>query len=1050
MKTTRASRIIHLLQRIGLFLLVGGLLFPEALMAANYYFDVNNTSDGSGITNGLTYTPGTTWNPSADGTGTPVGTQGTAFRTHTLVFSAGTDASNRTYTISNFGSYQPSGVIIEEGNVVLDGGNGYSTPTITIQAGANLANPGNWEFYGNLNTFNVIDDASSVLFYSLPNMSGRSVKLKKLGNGGMIVTGGASGRNIFVDVIEGWLRIENGNALFTSGYSSTVAITNRGTLHLANNITVANNALTLGGMGYNNLGALNNYSGINLYSWTNAISLAGNTRINASAGQLTFANGFFTNNYNLVFGGTGDLVVNNSIYTGTGSLIKDGSGSLTLGGTNTYSGATTVSNGTLMVASSCVLTNTSAISVSSGARFNLARVWDATSASKIAVSGAATVDAGDGVGVNMSGTFTSGTAYTILQAGSGLDTGNYYVINPINYTAVFSKSATQVQITPTDATPLTAAYWKGTTTAVLSNRWAASDGTVDGNWASTVDGALQALVPSTNANVYISATSPTVIPANTVLGDNMSIKSLTIQDTVNGLNLTADGNTLMVGAGGIAMNASVPASTIGARVALGAAQTWTNNSANPLTFNGAVIPGGNTLTKAGSGTISLSGANALGTVVVAAGTLQFNNASIKAGPLTLNGGTLDLGADVTISGNGVINGSGGKITSSGGRLLLGVNGADWTTTGTITNEAVIANGTATDADYYGGGVYVLKGASTYTGTTRLGTPKVRIGVSCVGSVGAITSGPLGVGMLYFGAGVQNAAGLMSDGSTPRTLLNPITFDKNATLGDATYNGKLTFSANADLGAYVRAVTITVNSDVEFAGAISNIGGVTKAGTAKLTLSGVNTFTGALTISAGLLAIEGAGQLGSGDFATNIINNATFLYNSSADQILGGDISGTGSLTKTNASMLVLNGTVTGAVTVAQGALGGTGTLTGTVTNFVSIGAATASTIGTLSVANLVMKENSACIWNYNDTTNDVIQVSGTLSLPTVATVNVSRATSGQLPKEGVLFAGTTLSGASNLSGWVVRGDGVRKDTRMLIRGSRVIISSMGGTLISFQ
>jgi fibronectin-binding autotransporter adhesin len=919
---------------------------------------------------------------------------------------------------------------------------------------------------------------SGLILISSGVVSG-NFNLTKSGNGTLLMSAANSFGSASKTFTIGAGTMQLGAATLSLGAAANKASVSSGAVLDLNGKTFTTaNPLTLNGTGISSGGALIN-SSPTAASYAGLVTLGSTSSIIASSGDITLGNaGTITGSgFGLTIGGAYNTSIVSIIGTGAGSVAKQDAGTLTLSGVNTYSGATTVSAGQLIVSGSGALTGTSGLSVSSGARFaylpttlgttltlstgstltlnngsTLGLAWDSATANKISVSGVATIGTGSGVGVNMSGTFTSGTVYTILQAGSGLDTGNYYVLNPINYTAVFSKSTTQVQVTPTTATALTAAYWKGTTTSFLSNRWAASDGAADGNWASTAGGAVQALVPGTNADVYISATSPTVVPTNTVLGDNMSIKSLTIQDTANGLNLTTDGNTLTVGDGGITMNASVPASTIATRVALGTAQTWTNNSANPLTFSGTIIPGGNTLTKAGSGTISLSGASALGTVVVAAGILQVNNASIKAGPLALNGGTLDLAADMTTSGTGVINGSGGTITSSGGRLLLGVNGADWGngTAGTITIEAVIANGTATDADYYGGGVFVLKGASTYTGTTRLGTPKVRIGVSCVGDVGGITSGPLGVGRLYFGAGSQNAAGLMSDGSTPRTLLNPITFDKNATLGDATYNGKLTFSGNADLGAVVRAVTITVNSDVEFSGAISNIGGVTKAGTAKLTLSGVNTFTGELTISAGLLAIEGAGQLGSGDFATNIINNATFVYNSSADQILRGDISGTGSLTKTNASTLVLNGTVTGAVTVVQGVLGGTGTLTGTVTNFASIGAATTSAIGMLSVANLVMKENSTCLWNYNDTTHDVIQVTGTLTLPTVATVNVSRVTSGQLPKEGVLFAGTTLSGASNLNGWVVRGDGVRKDTRMIIRGSQVIISSMGGTLISFQ
>ena len=69
----------------------------------------------------------------------------------------------------------------------------------------------------------------------------------------------------------------------------------------------------------------------------------------------------------------------------------------------------------------------------------------------------------------------------------------------------------------------------------------------------------------------------------------MSIRSLTIADTTNGLGLNADGNTLTIGAGGITMNGRVPDSTIAANLALVANQTLTNNSYAGLTITGAVM-----------------------------------------------------------------------------------------------------------------------------------------------------------------------------------------------------------------------------------------------------------------------------------------------------------------------------------------------------------------------------------------------------------------------------------------------------------------------------
>ncbi len=63
-----------------------------------------------------------------------------------------------------------------------------------------------------------------------------------------------------------------------------------------------------------------------------------------NGGSLGF--GAVTNNATLTFDRSTDLNVGNAI-SGTGNLVKTGSGTVTLGGTNTYTGRTTIENGTL-------------------------------------------------------------------------------------------------------------------------------------------------------------------------------------------------------------------------------------------------------------------------------------------------------------------------------------------------------------------------------------------------------------------------------------------------------------------------------------------------------------------------------------------------------------------------------------------------------------------------------------------------------------------------------------------------------------------------------
>jgi autotransporter-associated beta strand protein len=115
---------------------------------------------------------------------------------------------------------------------------------------------------------------------------------------------------------------------------------------------------------------------------------------------------------------------------------------------------------------------------------------------------------------------------------------------------------------------------------------------------------------------------------------------------------------------------------------------------------------------------------------------------------------------------------------------------------------------------------------------------------------------------------------------------------------------------------------------------TNVTGITQnSATSALNLSGVNTYTGATTISAGTLTISSTGQLGSGTYAGNIANDGAFVYASSASQTLSGILSGAGALTKNGSSALTLTGanTYTGATIINTGTLQiGSGSTTGSL------------------------------------------------------------------------------------------------------------------------
>lgn len=183
-----------------------------------------------------------------------------------------------------------------------------------------------------------------------------------------------SGNNTYTGtttVNNGALTVGSVNALGATTAGTTVSA-GAGLFFRASIGTIAAEPLTLNGIGSNvsSLGAMRNVAGTN--NWTGTVSAnttaAGGALIGCDAGTLQFNQSAVittTGTNALGFLATGGINVNAAI-NGPAAVTKTGAGTLTFAFDNkTYTGATTVSTGTLQLNTS--LTATSAVTVAAGA-----------------------------------------------------------------------------------------------------------------------------------------------------------------------------------------------------------------------------------------------------------------------------------------------------------------------------------------------------------------------------------------------------------------------------------------------------------------------------------------------------------------------------------------------------------------------------------------------------------------------------------------------------------------------------------------------------------
>ena len=233
--------------------------------------------------------------------------------------------------------------------------------------------------------------------------------------------------------------------------------------------------------------------------------------------------------------------------------------------------------------------------------------------------------------------------------------------------------------------------------------------------------------------------------------------------------------------------------------------------------------------------------------------------AITGSSITGTTGSLRLGGDVTVTSAGT--GSSGATISSLVVLTAArtFTVADDGTTATDLSISGVISG-AYGITKAGAGAMELSGLNTYTGTTTVSAGILR---ATNNTVVVSTAGPFG----------NNASGLYLAGGTIQS--NVATFSRPLTItvtnsgldayGSArTISSTLTFATAGTFNLNVGGTTATgaEGQNLTLSGIIRNSSGtlgLTKIGSSTVILSAVNTYTGATTITAGILTLNPSGN-----------------------------------------------------------------------------------------------------------------------------------------------------------------------------------------------
>ncbi|HFW4518128.1 TPA: autotransporter-associated beta strand repeat-containing protein [Salmonella enterica subsp. enterica serovar Havana] len=919
----------------------------------------NNVTNGGSITaTGSSISYGIQYNSGASGTITNTGTITT---TGKGAGDASVYAHGGAVTINNSGTMDSSvfGVYVTTGHTLNNLAGGSITANTAVQLNGNnntLANAGA-----------ILGDTDGVTISGSGNTLTSQGKITG-GTNAVLINSGSKNNTITLNTgteISGSITDDNNSA----SANNNLILDGEGTL--GSSISGLNSVTSSGDWTLS--GATMNLSGTtNSALWVKSGTLilngamtakgatvdSGTTLQIGNGGTLGAFNGDIVDNGTLTFNRS-DAAAYGSVISGSGNVVKQGGGELTLSNNNSYSGGTTIAEGTL--------TATAGGALGSGNIDNRAYLkLDAANASDPFIVADLTTHSGATVEIGAGSTLQANTL--TQQDGSTLTADLTATSGPAIRAKNVNLDGTLNVASPASQEPIRS------TDDLISLALIESDNAISGDFDDiTINGnamnpdAFITVVGQKNVNdthydlvetlTWYADRDNAAIDAHGTFNLADADDSFTVNTVLENVDANSgwNGQSLTkTGAGTLILNAEntyTGSTTIseGTLIATNVEALGTGNVTDNATlemntggdFDNA-ISGSGQVVKSGDETLTLSGANSYtGGTTISGGTLVASNVeALGTGDITDNA-TLELNTggdfDNVISGSGQVVKSGDKTltlsgsnTYTGGTTISGgtlvASNVDALGSGDVTDNATLELNTGGDFDNNIGGTgsvvksgdktLTLSGANSYTGgTTISGGTLVATNVEALGS-GDVTDNAtleLNTGGTFDNV-ISGSGQVVKSGDETLTLSGA-----NSYTGGTTISGGTLVASNVEAlgtGDITDNATLELNTGGDFDNVISGSGQVVKSGDKTLTLSGSNTYTGGTTISGGTLVASNVDALGSGD----VTDNATLEMNTGGD--FANNIGGTGSVVKSGDKTLTLSGTnsYTGGTTISGGTL----------------------------------------------------------------------------------------------------------------------------------